>query len=1031
MSRFVKDMTMYSDVACTAGSFLLRLAFAIVLVLLFSVLSRAGNPKFIAGTSYFDPAATGQPLVWPGRSITYYTDQGDLSPILPNASANTFVGSSFQVWTSVPTAALTAASGGQLAEDVTGSNITLNSDGVITAPADIAPSATSTPIGVVYDYDGSVTDVLLGEGAGEASQCFWNEVFGGADNFGVEATLQHALIVINGQCAQESSQLTDVEYRLVRVIGNVLGLGWSQLNLNVITGHPTPTSDYFLGFPVMHFSDSTYCYPITKCYANPYQLAMDDVAAISRLYPVTTQNQPNFPGKQIFASTTARIYGSVFFTDDSGNSTQPMQGVNVVARWINPSTGLPSGQYALSSVSGFPFTGNAGNPITGFENPLGNPLAEWGSESSSLEGFFDLGGLEIPSGSSAQYQLTVEALDPTWSTGVGPYAPYQVSPSGLVQPITLTVSAGQDVQQNILMSGNAQPVPPWSVSESWSNPAAVPVAGDWEGSLGNYGDDGYFSLPAQANRTLSVAVTALDESGNPSENKLQPVIGMWAASDPEGSTPGALTTSSFNSLTFAMTRLDAQISSSTNFLIGIADLRGDGRPDYHYHAQVLYGDSVSPSRVSVSGGPVTVAGTGFSPRLTATVGNLAATVLSTGAGQIILSAPSQPDGTQSITLTDPATGGSTSLANALTYGAAASDTLVLVNGLNSLTPVGTQAANAVTVHVLAADGVTPVAGATIGWTATNNLQLSACGGTSSCSVTTDQSGFAATWLTPAVTGTATITATLAPGVYSPAQSVNATLSASESASEIGVLTPYLWVPQGGTLSVPLTARVLTNGAPQSNATVNFTIVTGSGTLSAASALTNSSGYASVNLSLTLFASVVQVNACVAPSNAPCQQIYANPVAPGQLNLLEVSGGGQISAGQPFQPVVVRVVDSYSPPHSVLGATVGFQNTVMRGISSAGSGPNPGMPVILSVSQSSVLSDSNGLASIVPSNAGFSGPAEVDVTAATGTSAVLNFPLELLPAVNAGSEPPGTDAPIARPPIRVGSPIKMGIQSLSH
>ena len=111
---------------------------------------------------------------------------------------------------------------------------------------------------------------------------------------------------------------------------------------------------------------------------------------------MTAQNQSGFPGKQIFSSTTARIHGSVYFTDTHGNATQPMEGVNVVARWIDPNTGQPSHRYAASSVSGFLFTGNAGNPITGFIDLLGNPLSAWGSASPSVEGFFDLAGLQPP-----------------------------------------------------------------------------------------------------------------------------------------------------------------------------------------------------------------------------------------------------------------------------------------------------------------------------------------------------------------------------------------------------------------------------------------------------------------------------------------------------------------------------------------------------------------------------------------------------------------------------------------------------------
>src|SRR5208283_364397 len=106
--------------------------------------------------------------------------------------------------------------------------------------------------------------------------------------------------------------------------------------------------------------DLTSCVPITVCYPNPYQPAPDDVAALSRLYPVSS------------SPTAARIYGSVYFVDSQGNVAQPMQGVNVFARWIDPSTGLPSDKYSASSVSGFLFTGNAGNPVTGLTDPQGN-----------------------------------------------------------------------------------------------------------------------------------------------------------------------------------------------------------------------------------------------------------------------------------------------------------------------------------------------------------------------------------------------------------------------------------------------------------------------------------------------------------------------------------------------------------------------------------------------------------------------------------------------------------------------------------
>ncbi len=992
---------MTTDMALSIRLFLLRLAWGIGIVLLFALTSRAGGPKLVAGSSYFDPSTTGQPLVWPGGLITYYTDQGDLSPILPNASANSFVAGAFGVWTSVPTAALAASSGGSLAEDVNGTNVTVNSDGTISMPADIQPTATGTPVGIVYDYDGSVTDALLGQGAGDAGECFFNAVFGGDDNFGTFATYQHALIVINGQCVQQSSQLNDVEYRLVRAIGNVLGVGWSQLNVNVITGSPHPTADDYAGFPVMHFSDPMNCVPITLCYANPYQLSMDDTAATSRLYPVTAQNQSGFPGKKIFASTTARIHGSVYFTDSHGSATQPMQGVNVVARWIDPNTGQPSHRYTASSVSGFLFTGNAGNPITGLTDLMGNPFSDWGSTSSSVEGFFDLAGL-APPGTGAQYQLSIEALDPTWSAGVGSYSPGPVAPSGTASPITVTVTPGNDVEQDLLMVGSAQPLP--QNPSSWSTPATMASSGDWNSSLSGYGDMQYFLVSAQSNRTLSVGVTALDESANPTESKAQPVIGMWSALDPPGTAPPVYTPSPFNELPFALTRLDVVVNTGGNFIVGISDLRGDGRPDYHYHAHFLYAGSVSPSRIPVSGAPVLVQGIGFASGFTATIGNSAASQLATSSTQLTLSASAQGDGAQNLTISDSVSGASSTITNALIYGAAATDNIVLLSGLNPSTPVGVPAASPLVVRVLTSGGV-PVGGATIGWNASSNVQLSACGGAQSCIVTSDQSGYASTGLTPIAVGVANITATLAPGVYSPSKSVSATLNAVEHSTDIGLLTSNVWISYGATVGIPITARVLSNGSPLNNVQVNFSIVTGTGTLSAGSALTNSGGYAGVTLNVNQVLAALRVSACVAPSNSPCSLFYANVVPLAQQVLEPISGGGQISTGQAFQPVIVRVTDSSSPPDAVMAAPVNFFMTVLRnGTGSGGNDGNPVQPVILAVSQTNTNSDMNGLANIVPSASGFGAPVEVDVSVTAGDSA-LDYPLQVLqPQLNQNTLP---------------------------
>jgi len=978
----------------------------VALILLLVRIAQAGGPKYVAGASYFNQGTMGMPLTWSDGTVTYYTDQGDLSSSFPGPSADALVADAFSQWTSISTAALAAVRGGQLAEDVSGANVYGNPDGTFTMPADILPSATGTPVGIVYDEDGSVTNAFLGQGAGDASECLDNAVFGWIDNFGSDTYFAHALVVINGNCAQSSSQRTDVEYRLVRVLGRIFGLDWSQVNDNVLTHNPQPISDDYAGFPVMHASDPPNCIPITICYPNPYQPKMDDQAALSQLYPVTAQNISNFPGKQVWSTNTVRIFGSIYFSNANGQVGQGMQGVNVVARWIDPSTGRPSRANAAASVSGFLFVGNAGNIITGFDDPTGLPYNRYGSNDKSLEGFFDLGGLQLPGGASnGQYQLTVEAIDPMWSSTIGPYEPYQVEPSGGSQPIIVNVSVGANIEQNVLMSGSATQKSDPFVVTTYNSPAAIPVGGDWTGSLSPYGTADYFRFSGQANRTMSVLVTALDESGNPTESKAQPVIGMWGLSDGGSSPAPANTSSAFNSSVTGMTMLNAQLMQQGAFRLGIADIRGDGRPDYRYLARVLYGDTVQPNRVSVAGGtPFAVRGLGFESNTRAAVANVNVTPLAAAANEILLVAPAHSDGLQNLTVSDSATGASSIMSGALTYGAGPGDTINLIAGSNPWTPLGGQAPNPITVQALAADGITPVAGATVVFSSTLTASFSACPNVSPCSAVTDQDGQATTFVTPLAAGVATITAQLAPASYPSAKQVQTTLAVRSLALDLALAPQTAHVAQGANVSMPLRARALANGAPRSGTSIIFAVTKGSGMLSAPVVVTDANGYASTNLQLILMASDVQVTACIGPANLPCVSFYAYPVPSAGLQLQPVAGISQaVLDGPSFQPVVVRAIDFSVPANPVIGANVLFQSTVERGNAifqgiSAGDTtltPVPA-PIILSSSQVTVVTDGNGLASFHPTTAGFTGAVEVVGTAMAGTSSV-QFALQSLPS----------------------------------
>jgi hypothetical protein len=989
-SKRVRRVTRRLGFMCPAAA-------VVVLLLTFMQLARAGGPAYIAGISYFNPGTAGTPLTWSQGVVNYYTDQGSLSPTVSGPQGDALVADAFSQWTSISTAALSVTHAGQLAEDVNGSNVYRNADGTLTMPADIIPTATGTPVGIVYDVDGTVTDALLGQGAGDASECFGNAVFGGLDNFGTDAHFLHALVVLNGNCVVQLPD-PDVEYRLVRVLGQVLGLGWSQMNLNVQTDMPPPTSDDYVGFSIMHAIDSPSCVPIALCYSNggkvnPYQPKMDDQTALSRLYPGPT-----------FSANTARIHGNVYFANASGQPGQGMQGVNVVARWIDPNTNQPSGAYAAASVSGFLFAGNVGTTVTGFNDSTGLPFNRYGSNQATLEGFFDLAGLQIPNGgNSAQYQLTVETLDPFWSAFVGPYQPWQVLASGAAQTINVNVALGGDVPQDVVMRGSAVQKPDWFGPTTYVSPAPLPAAGDWAASLDPYGGLDYFWFSGQANRTLSVLVAALDDYSAPSESKAQPVIGMWQLSDPGTFPAPANTPSAFNSALFGTTVLNAQLLETTSFRVGIADIRGDGRPDYRYHARLLYGDHITPTRASVAGGTaLAIAGFGFQANTRVAIGSGSVQPLAASANEIIVTTSAQKDGVQDMTLTDPPTLASSILSGVVTYGAGPNDMLRLIAGANPPTPVGGQAANPIRVQALAPDGITPIVGASVFFTASPAVSFSACSGGGSCTVLTDQSGLASTLVSVLTAGTITITAQLAPASYTSPQQVQTTLLGTESSLDLSLLSPYAWIAQGATPNVALTARVLTSGVPIVGRTVNFYLDKGSAKLSPPSTKTNGNGYATSTLKVSSLAGDVQVSVCVEPGDAPCQTFYGTAMPASSLRLQAVAGDLQLmTVGPSFQPITVQVTDTSTPPDPVLGVSVLFQSLLGRTTNDAPivSGGDTTftrdpMPIILGISQAFVTSDENGLASIQPSTGGFLGALAILGTVTAGPGS-LPFQLQSL------------------------------------
>ena len=81
----------------------------ILIVLLLGVLTdiaHGGGPRYVAGISYFDTGTKGTPLTWTQGTVSYYTDQNDLSTLLPHAAADTFVADAFSRWSGISTAAV-------------------------------------------------------------------------------------------------------------------------------------------------------------------------------------------------------------------------------------------------------------------------------------------------------------------------------------------------------------------------------------------------------------------------------------------------------------------------------------------------------------------------------------------------------------------------------------------------------------------------------------------------------------------------------------------------------------------------------------------------------------------------------------------------------------------------------------------------------------------------------------------------------------------------------------------------------------
>jgi hypothetical protein len=927
------------------------------------------------------------------------------------------------IWGAVPTAAVSLTDAGNLAEDVNGANV-LAGIGVLVAPSDVTPTASGVPVAVIFDADGSVIDALNGLGASQPDNCTLNGVLVWVDAMGPDATLQHGVMVLNGRCATTANLLAMMQFQVERAFGRILGLDFSQVNDGALAVGSTQQTGA-LAWPVMLPLSGECGAAGGNCIPNPALLRMDDVAALNRMYPVTSGNIKNFRGKLLMAANTVSIQGTVAFKTGQG-----MQGVNVVARPLD-SSGNPMYQYTVTAVSGVYFGGNHGNAVTGWVDIQGNRLDQFGSDDPTLQGFFDLSGVPLPAGmTSAAWQVSFEAVNPLYinSTSVGPYLQGSPVPSGTLMTMSVAAlaaggakmlavtapdSAGETVAAASLPGagftgagltaaniGGAAPQTGFDAVRSGARksrlaseigtetaPRQLPATGAWTGRLGVVGQTDWFLLSVRGNRTFTILTQALDETGKPTMAKAMPALGVWDGYAQTETAPAGWVAAQ-NGLATGETWLQVATQANDIVRLAVVDQRGDGRPDYFYKGWVLYADTVTPARLPAAGGPIVIRGVGFRNGDSVLVGGVRAQVLSLSSNEItamVSAVRVGMTGSQDVEVDDlPNFYASAVIPGGVSYDAGAGDALTLVTAPSGQVPINVP--QAFSVIAKGADGA-PAGGTTVRYSVTSGSAALGCGLTS-CLVTTTGDGRASLSVTATSTSPAVVTAFLTNGA-----SLQAHFYGGASAG-ITAVTPTLYLAAGATVSWPVQALVQSGGVPVAGQAVKWQTVAGV-VAPAAAVNSDATGTASATLTVGPLAEgqMVTSNGCLSGGTA-CAGFNAIGARPEFAGLAAVSGTAQsVAVGTAAAPVVMRVLDMNGNP--MAGGTV----TVTMALYALA----PPCPVhgrcasapLLASSAVTATSGLDGSVTVTPLSLAGVGTKLVGL-AVTGNSGTLGFSVEVHP-----------------------------------
>ncbi|WP_433984674.1 hypothetical protein RBB78_08740 [Tunturiibacter empetritectus] len=327
------------------------------------------------------------------------------------------------------------------------------------------------------------------------------------------------------------------------------------------------------------------------------------------------------------------------------------------------------------------------------------------------------------------------------------------------------------------------------------------------------------------------------------------------------------------------------------------------------------------------------------------------------------------------------------MTQALSYSAPV-PVLSLVSAPSGQVEVGVSAATPFVVRVLDGDGATPVMGEAVTFTATvGTVQFAACGA-ASCTVYTDANGMASTLVTPLSAGAITLQAAGVDGTavasFTAAARVQ-TATAVQAMEYIAAAATFAWTPQ---------ISVSDNFASTAGVAVGWQTTSGAVSVAPASSAVNSQGIAqTVATAGPLTAGAEATLSGCAWTNV-CASFTTVGVDLADLRVIVVSGANQsVSANGTIAPVVLQVTDTAS--HLVGGAVVQIFETVNAWQPACpGRGRCPIAPVLAS-SQSSAVSDANGLLTVVPQQ--IVGIAETtNLAAGVGTQGFLSLALQKQP-----------------------------------